>query len=134
MYKRQGTQYYNDAIARTKVAMKSGTLKGILWHQGEGNSKDRNYLPKLVQLITDLRSDLGDAELPFVAGMLIDSEKRKRLNDQLKELPNQVPYTACVSSTGLTAADGTHFDTQSQLEFGKRYAAAMAKLAGNAKE
>ena len=44
----QAGQFYNatkshpwdDAIARAKAAQKYGTLKGILWHQGESDSKE----------------------------------------------------------------------------------------------
>lgn len=30
---------YDDAAARIKVAMKSGTINGMVWHQGESDSK-----------------------------------------------------------------------------------------------
>ena len=32
---------YQTAIKRTKIAMKDGTLKAILWHQGEADSNKR---------------------------------------------------------------------------------------------
>lgn len=35
----KGTQYYSEALRRAKAAQKTGTLKGILWHQGESNSE-----------------------------------------------------------------------------------------------
>ena len=28
---------WSNAVARTRIALRSGTLKGILWHQGEGD-------------------------------------------------------------------------------------------------
>ena len=31
---------YDDAIARAKIAMRDGVLKGILWHQGESDSNE----------------------------------------------------------------------------------------------
>ena len=33
------THPYDDAIRRARIAMKSGQLKGVLWHQGESDSK-----------------------------------------------------------------------------------------------
>ncbi len=40
----KGKKLYNEAVRRTKIAQNTGVLKGILWHQGEGNSKDPQYL------------------------------------------------------------------------------------------
>ena len=38
-YKPTRSYPYDDAIRRAKAAMKSGKLKGILWHQGESDCK-----------------------------------------------------------------------------------------------
>ena len=64
---------YDDAIARLRTAMKSGVIKGIIWHQGEANStpeRSPDYLKKLESLIKRLREIAGDENLPFVAGEL----------------------------------------------------------------
>ena len=34
----KGGDLYQNAVARAKVAMKDGTLQGVLWHQGESDS------------------------------------------------------------------------------------------------
>ncbi|MDP4610155.1 MAG: GDSL-type esterase/lipase family protein [Opitutales bacterium] len=122
---KKGGRLYTQAVTRMKVAQQSGALKGILWHQGESNHTDDEYLPKLIQLIADLRADLGDASLPVVVGQI---NNVSLINEQLAALPVQVPHTACVSSEGLTAQDRWHFDTKSQLKLGERYAEAMMTL------
>ena len=44
-------------------------------------------------------------------------------------VPPEVPFTACVRSTGLThGGDEVHFDNKSQRELGKRFAAEMQQL------
>lgn len=121
----KGKTYYAEAIARVKVAQQTGTLKGILWHQGEANYTDAEYLPKLVQLIANLRADLNDEKLPFIVGQI---NGIKLINDQLAALPGQVPHTACVSSEGLETKDKWHFNTEGQLKLGERYADEMLKL------
>lgn len=118
----KGGRLYTEAVARMKVAQKSGTLKGILWHQGESNHSDAEYLPKLVQLIQDLRADLGDERLPVVVGQINGGDL---INAQLAQLPEKIPHTACVSSEGLVAMDRWHFNAESQLELGRRYAEAL---------
>jgi Carbohydrate esterase, sialic acid-specific acetylesterase len=127
------THPYDDALARVWAARQSGVIKGIIWHQGESDSspeKAAAYLPKLINLVAALRRELGDEQLPFVAGELgYYKEPYQLINRQLELLPRQVPYTAVVSAKGLNhKGDVTHFDTESARELGHRYAAAMIRL------
>jgi hypothetical protein len=121
---------YDEALARIRVAMRSGVVKGIIWHQGEANSdpvKGADYLKKLSVLIERFRKEIKDPNLPFVAGELGRyREKYSIINDQLKQLPQTVKQTRVASSEGLVhKGDGTHFDSPSADTLGKRFAAAM---------
>ncbi|BCX47983.1 amidohydrolase [Haloferula helveola] len=117
---------YWAARKRMKVAMKSGTLKGVLWHQGESNSeRPDGYLDKLKTLVGNVRNDFGDTDLPFVAGQI---NNVPAINDQIAKLPEVCHATAFASSEGLKATDRWHFDTKSQLLLGERYAEQMLKL------
>ena len=122
------SKFYKEAIRRVQLAEKTGTLKGILWHQGEANWKDADYLKKLEALIANFRKDLKAPKLPFVAGQI---NKKKEFNDKLATLPKLVPGTACVKSEGLTTMDMWHFDSKGMRTLGIRYAEAMQKLLGN---
>ncbi|MDA8746237.1 sialate O-acetylesterase [Rubripirellula amarantea] len=133
----KGGEFYEAALTRTKIAEKQGTLKGILWHQGESDSgagSASTYAERLAQLIADLRGDLDEPALPFVLGELGDFRVGvKRRSDivieQQQSIPSLVPHTACVSAKGLGhKGDGTHFGAKSLREFGKRYAKAMTAL------
>ncbi|MBN8418384.1 MAG: exo-alpha-sialidase [Verrucomicrobia bacterium] len=139
----KGGDLYEQALVRVRLAMKDGTLKGILWHQGEGDSGKeetaRSYGARLSQMITDLRADLGAGDVPFVAGRLgefLSPTTREGkpsfwpvVNEQLTAIPQTVPNTAIVDSAGLKdKGDGVHFDTPSLREFGRRYAKAMQQL------
>jgi peptidoglycan/xylan/chitin deacetylase (PgdA/CDA1 family) len=123
---------YNDAILRAKLAMQKGVLKGILWHQGESDNDSLPsavYMRKLKILISRLRTDLRNPNLPFVAGEIGYFNKMDYINPVINQLPQQVPYTAVVSAKGLAdKGDHLHFDTPSARELGKRYADAMKKL------
>lgn len=121
----KGGVFYDEAIRRTKVAMKTGTLKGILWHQGEGNANDEAYLEKLQALVSAFRSDFGMPDLPFVVG---EVREGTRVNAQLSALPERVPATSCVSAKGLKTQDAWHFDAPSMRLLGQRYAEAILKL------
>lgn len=127
---KKGGKFYKEALRRLKAGMAAGTLKGILWHQGESDTGDKEYVTKLKELISALRQDLGVKDLPFVVGQLMDKPHRKRLNEEFAKVPKEVPATGCASSEGLTAKDGTHFDTKSMKLIGKRYAEEMIRLLG----
>ena len=119
------THFYHEILRRVKKAEETGTLKGIIWHQGEADYQDANYLDKLVHLITSLRKDLGNEKLPFVVGQINGIDL---INNQLAKLPQKLPYTAVVSSEGLVAQDKWHFNNESVYKLGEAYAEKMLKL------
>lgn len=130
---------YDDALARARQAMASGSLQGILWHQGES---DRNaeraplYERELTALIGRFRHDLQAPRVPFVIGQLGQftgagpwDEFARGVDRAQRNVAAHVPFTAFVSSDGLTSKpDNLHFDARSLREFGQRYASALAVL------
>ena len=123
---KRGSRFYNEALRRANEARKTGTLTGILWHQGESDSgMPDGYLDKLAKLVADLRKDLKTPDLPFVAGQVHDVPA---INDQIAKLPQTVPHTGVASSEGLKTMDRWHFDRESMLILGRRYAEEMKKL------
>lgn len=129
---------WDDAIARARVAMQAGTLKAILWHQGESDSTPElapAYEAKLHELIARFRATLGAPDVPFVVGQLgrfADApwdDARRTVDAAHRTLPGKVPRTAFVSSDGLVhGGDKVHFDAASLRELGRRYAVAYAAL------
>jgi hypothetical protein len=64
-----GSALYTNAVARMRVALKSGQLKAILWHQGEGDSsaaKAATYPARFAAMIAQLRKDLGAPDVPVL--------------------------------------------------------------------
>ncbi|MDP4625463.1 MAG: sialate O-acetylesterase [Akkermansiaceae bacterium] len=137
--KASGTNLYQTAIERAQIAMKDGTLKAILWHQGEADSNERGikvHEERMIELIGNFRKDLGIADLPFVIGQLADSpdkekdELRKAIDDANRRVAEKMENVVFVSSKKLETADGTHFDAPSIRKFGERYADAYLELMG----
>ena len=119
-------RFYQDILKRAKAAQKTGTLKGILWHQGESNSSDSgSYLPMLKALVENLRKDLKLPGLPFVAGQIKEGEK---INDEIAKLPGALPHTGVAPAKDLKTMDRWHFDADSMIKLGERYAREMLKL------
>lgn len=138
-YPPTGGHPYDDAIQRAKAAMKTGTLKGILWHQGESDANPEaapHYEDKLHKLIARFRNDLNVPDVPFLVGQLGQfegvpwDEARKEVDAAHQALPRRMMHTAFVDSKGLShKGDKVHFDAKSYREFGKRYAKAYLELA-----
>ncbi len=140
---------WDEAIPRAKLAQKSGTIVGILWHQGESDSNEKlapSYEAKLHDLIARMRKELGVPEVPFVVGQTgkfpdapwndakVQVDKVDKVDKGHQDLPKKVPDTAFVSAEGLKhRGDKVHFDSPSCSEFGKRYYGAFQSLAKAAK-
>ncbi len=145
----KGSGIYSDAIRHTKAAMQAGTLKGVLWHQGESDTVEQTrtdaYEKRLHRLVEDVRKDLGSPQLPFIVGNLAEFygtgkdhkapdrvARITRIKEILRSLPEKVPHTGFVESTGCSPAARAkvHFDRKSCLLMGKRYAKVYADMFG----
>ncbi len=135
---------YDDAIRRAKRAMKDGVLEGILWHQGEGDSKPARagaYAENLTGLIARFRRDLGVPDLPFIIGQLGRfseapwNEEKKLVDKAHRTVAERDPHVIFVSAEGLGCKeDLVHFDARSQRELGRRFASAYLDLIGTRAE
>ena len=111
----KGCDLFQQAVARAQVALKHGTLHGILWHQGENDAGSddtaRNYGDRLARMVRDLRAELEAGDVPFVAGELGEFLRREPkdgkptfwplVNEQIAQLPSRVPQCAVVSARGF---------------------------------
>ena len=138
----EGGVLFDHAVLMTRLAMRTSTLSGILWHQGESDCNVTDEIcaahkEKFRTMITALRRELGAEELPLLIGELSRyfapgyrmENRHLTLNRQYHELVTEIPHSAVISSEGLTLKeDGLHFDTSSLRTFGKRYAEAYFSL------
>jgi hypothetical protein len=126
--------YYSEAVRRTREAMRYGTLKAILWHQGEQNSENPgDYLLKLEKIVREIREDLNSPKLPFIVGEIARWWKPNatNFNPVINKISETIPYNACVCTRGAkseTDLTDPHFNRESQILIGKRYAREALKL------
>ncbi len=133
---KKGSGLYKAAIGRCTFAQERGTIKGILWHQGESDAfneeRSETYEAKLHEMIAAFRKDLNIPDLPFVSGEItLKYPKTNLVQIANRTLPQKVKNTAWASIDGLTFVDGNkqvHFDRESYIKLGQRYCEAYDKL------
>ncbi len=120
--KGSGENLYEEAVRRTREAIvNGGTLKGILWLQGESCAKKDGYLDKLNDMVTNMRADLGvGEEVPFIASEIIQTRPEGNVN--IRKIAEKIKNSDYVSSSGTNTIDGLHYDAESQKLIGLRYA------------
>ena len=148
-HKQTKTHPWDDMEKRLRIALESGVLKGVLWHQGESDSnpeKCSEYQLKLENLIKRIRLKGKTKDVPFIAGefgrfkLKNNREKYPELNPSPAEIVRQSTkdvikkdnHAAFVKTRGLKhKGDNTHFNAESYRKLGKRYARVMIKLQKN---
>ncbi|WP_131537873.1 sialate O-acetylesterase [Pedobacter nototheniae] len=135
-----GGVLFENAIFQAKLAQRTSTLSGILWHQGENDSfggRHTEYYERLSVIVSAFRTTLNTPDLPFVMGglgnYLSDGRYGKyfteyeQINAALIKVSINVPNCYFVTAKDLTAnPDGLHFDAVSLRKFGLRYFAAYS--------
>jgi len=128
-------QLFSEAVRRTRIACRYGTLKAILWHQGEADAYEKYaplWLDKVSTIAEDLRHSLGvkAADVPFIAGETNYEFKRHELiNKEIHDITRMVPNSNWVSAEGCNVnRDKLHFSRQGMILLGKRYAEKVLQM------
>ena len=127
---------YQYLIDMAKLAQKDGVIKGILLHQGESNTNDKEWPNKVKGIYDNLIKDLNlkTEEVPLLAGELVNADQGgtcASMNSIIAELPKTIPNSYVISSRGCTSCpDHLHFNAAGYRELGKRYAVKMLSLMG----
>ncbi len=127
---------YQYLVDMGKLAQKEGVIKGILLHQGESNTNDRQWPAKVKAIYDNLLQDLNlKAEnVPLLAGELVNADQRgacASMNSIIDDLPKTIPTAYAISSKGCTSRpDHLHFNPAGYRELGTRYGLKMLSLLG----
>jgi hypothetical protein len=107
-------------------------IAGMLWVQSERDDNSAAtaamYEKNLRALIANLRQDLGAAGMPFVFADVNGRSNTEVIRAGMQRVVAEVDRTAMVPIAGLSRADGVHYDTQGQLELGRRLAEAYLSI------
>ena len=131
-----GGDPYQRLVDMARLAQKDGVIKGILLHQGESNTGDKEWPNKVKGVYDNLIKDLNlnPKEVPLLAGELVSADQGgacASMNPIIDDLPKTIPNSYVISSAGCPCRpDHLHFTPAGYREFGTRYGEKMLALLG----
>jgi alpha-L-fucosidase 2 len=127
---------YQYLVETAKLAQKDGVIKGILLHQGESNTNDKEWPNKVKGIYANLISDLNlrAEEVPLLTGEVVNADQQgacASMNKIIDDLPKTISTAHVISSAGCTCRpDHLHFTPAGYRELGTRYAQTILPLLG----
>lgn len=134
MAKEYDNNPYGRLVEMARKAQQHGVIRGILLHQGESNTGEKDWPLKVKKIYERLLADLNlkAEEVPLIAGEVVNADVKGScagMNPIIQTLPEVIPTAHVVSSAGLPCAfDHLHFTAEGYRELGRRYAAVMLPL------
>jgi alpha-L-fucosidase 2 len=135
--KTYGGNPYQHLVDMAKLAQRDGVIKGILLHQGESNTNDKDWPNKVKGIYDSLLKDLElKAEaVPLLAGGLVPADQKgacASMNKIIEELPKTIPTAHYVPSDGCAGRqDHLHFTPAGYRELGTRYGLKLLSVLGH---
>jgi hypothetical protein len=132
-----------DGIAGARSLSPDAKIVGFFWSQGESDSgalTQSEYSDKFVDLVTDLRSQVDDAELPVVVGSMeplyaTTSSGRIAVQKALTDIPRLLTRAAFVfgpKDIGRSDQDSTiHYNTAHLMERARLMVAGLFRARWN---
>jgi len=127
---------YQRLVDMAKLAQKDGVIKGILLHQGESNTNDKEWPNKVKGIYENLLKDLNlkAEDVPLLVGEVVNADQKgacASMNTIIGDLPKTIPTAHVISSKGcIGRPDHLHFAPAGYREFGTRYGEEMLTLLG----
>ncbi|MEX2640672.1 MAG: sialate O-acetylesterase [Balneolales bacterium] len=127
----RGVSLLSNFREKMELAKKHGTVKGILWHQGESDANRESipvYEENLSALFTRFRGYAGDESLPILMGdigIFREEQRANRtgINDAIRRFTESDANAYRIPTGDLDhIGDFVHFDSKSLRTMGKRYA------------
>ena len=127
--KEKGGDSLYGAMCR-RVAAVGGRVRGMLWYQGESDTKEpraTEYPEKLKAFVAALRRDFGAPELPFYYVQLSrdvspDYPEWNKVQEAQRTMESEIPHAGMAAAVDLQLDDIIHIGSQGQKRLGRRLA------------
>jgi len=127
----RGVTLFSNFKEKVEIGKKYGTIKGILWHQGETDASKAEtiniYDAQLEKLFAAFRTEVGNKELPVFIGELGSFSKNdakwQSINSKISTFIERDSNSYLVKTSDLFhKGDSVHFDAEGQRKMGERFA------------
>ena len=127
----RNVKLFSNFKAKVAIGKRHGTIKGILWHQGEIDATTQltieTYDKQLQNLFNLFRNELAIDELPILIGELGSFSKTKdnwsAINSKIEDYIAIDSFAHLIKTDDLRhIGDSLHFDSEAQRKIGKRFA------------
>jgi len=139
---REGGLLFDHAVCQARLAQRTSTIAGVLWHQGESDCREDLYplyAEKLTAILRALKRELNLYDVPFLLGGLGEFlplctisqhvGNYAHVNGALQRVAAAEDMTAYVPADELAAnPDNLHFSAAGLYHFGRRYYDEFVKL------
>ena len=122
---------FSNFKEKVAVGKANGTIKGILWHQGESDSGSDElidlYQERLKTLFLKFRTEIGNDSLPILIGELgsfsANDANWQAINRKIRAYVASDPYAGLIPTRDFThKGDFVHFNSEGQRTMGQRFA------------
>ncbi|HET7898406.1 MAG TPA: sialate O-acetylesterase, partial [Flavisolibacter sp.] len=132
----RNVRLFSNFKEKVEIARQYGTIKAVLWHQGESDANPRSiplYQQRLGELVARFRSVTGNHQLPVLLGELgrfsKDKENWQKLNAAIQAYVSNDSNTAVIKTGDLKdKGDSIHFNSKGQRLMGERFAKAFLSM------
>jgi hypothetical protein len=137
----RNVQLLSNFKEKVELGKKYGTIKAVLWHQGESDANATSiplYENRLAALFSVFRKTVQNKSLPILVGELgsysTTSEDWNSINRIINHYSLKDRNTAVVRTADFKdKGDHVHFDSDGQRQLGVRYAEAYLNYSGRVK-
>jgi hypothetical protein len=131
----RSVKLYSNFTSKVNLAKQYGQIKGILWHQGESDSNEKNipvYGERLQTLFSKFRKTVDDNNLSILIGELGSYSENKtnwlKINEQINTYAKKDKHVVVVPTADFVdKGDKIHFNSEGQRTLGKRFAVAYLR-------
>ncbi len=126
----RNVKLFSNFKEKVEIARQYGTVKAVLWHQGESDANQRDipfYKQRLAELVGRFRSVIGNEQLPVMFGEIGSFSKDRNnwalLNGAIHAYAAEDRNTAVIATGDLKdKGDSIHFNSKGQRIMGQRFA------------
>ena len=132
-----GNNPFRVLVETAKKAQKYGVIKGILLHQGESDTGDKNWINNVKIVYYNLLSELGllEEDVPLLVGELVSNSEGGLCyphNEIIGTIGEVLKNVYVIPSEGCPSKlDGYHFNSQGYRILGRRYGETMYEYLKN---